>query len=586
MNTKANVKRREMMKNKVTLTCLNPYGEKSKSPKAMGLFAPRVKDLKGKRIALVWCEKLGGENYFDDLQKLLEKKLPDTKLLRMNWVDGIEKRLLEETDTFVYGVGDSGIGAWESTSRTISIEKMGKPGIVVYASHLVPNAKASAEAQGMPTLRMVTLPTNEYYPNRVSSERLQSVAEKTVDQIIDSLTRPLTSEEMNPVDKPREKKFKLVEITALNYEDAYEKFNQLYLDNHWGDGLPLVPPTPEAVKLMLSGTKRSSDEILGAFASPDGLSETGIATIEKIAINAVMAGAKPEYFPVIIAAIESLVDKKFSPHAFTSEGSFTFLIIVSGPIGKKIKMHSGTGLLGHGFRANNTIGRAVRLCLSNIGYLWPGEHDLALIGRPSSHTFYVLAENEDLSPWLPSHVTLGYKPEDSCVTVATVMGQRIYGGGTVLPCYEDEVLNEIIKDVANDRRIFQFDPRKGNRAHPLQHIIILHPEIANAMKARGFTCRSFRDYIIETTSVPYEKLSENEIEGIKYRIADKSNIFFGSGLIPAERLPIFERALQPGGKVPVVISLEDIFIAVSGEIPGYTFGYSYLRGALLTKLIT
>jgi hypothetical protein len=573
------------MMNKITLACFNPQGEKVEPKKTTGLFAPRVTDLKGKKIALVWCEKKGGENYFDVLQELLEKRFPTATILRMNWAAGIEKKLLEETDTFVYGVGDSGIGAWESTSRTIAIEKLGKPGVVVFSSHLVPNAISSADAQGMPSVRMVTLPSLEYYPNRVSVERLQPIAKITVDDIIDALTRPLTSEEMNPKVKPRKKLPKLVNITADSYEDAYEKFNQLYLDNHWGDGLPLVPPTPEAVKLMITGTKRSPDEIIGTFASPDGLSETGIATIEKIAINAVMAGAKPEYLPVIIAAVESLVDKNFSPHVFTSEGSFTLLIIVSGPIGKKINMNSGIGLLGHGWRANNTIGRAVRLCLTNIGYLWPGEHDLALIGRPSSHTFYVMAENEELNPWQPSHVSLGFKPKDSCVTVATVMGLKIYGGGTVLPWSEEEVLHEIIQDVANERRIFQFDPRKGNRAHPSTHVIILHPEMASAMQRKGFTCQSLRDHIIETTSVPYEKLSKEEIKGIKYRIADKSNIFFGSGLIPPERIPVFEHALKPGRKVPVVISPENIHIAVSGGISGYSFGFSYLRGALLTKLI-
>jgi len=573
------------MKNKITLECLNPRGELVEPKKIMGLVVPRVTDLKGKRIALVWCEKLGGQNYFDDIEKLLKKKFPTAKVLRMNWAAGIEKKLLEETDAFVYGVGDSGIGAWESTARTVSVEKLGKPGVVIFASHLVPHSRASAYAQGLPGVRMVTLPSAEYYPNRVSAERLQSIAENTIDAIIEALTKPLTSEEKNPKAKPKEEMSKPVTITAESIESALEKFNQLYLDNHWGDGLPLIPPTAEAVKLMLTGTKRSPSERLGTVTSPDSLAEIGVATVEKIAINAVMAGAKPEYLPVIIAAMESLVDKKFSPHAFTSEGSFTILLVVSGPIGKKINMNSGIGLLGHGWRANNTIGRAVRLCLTNIGNLWPGEHDLALIGRPSSHTFYVMAENEELSPWQPAHVNRGFKADDSCVTVATVMGTRIFGGGTVLPWSEDEILSEIIKDVANDRRIFLFDPRKGFRAHPSTHIIVLHPEMAQAMQSRGFTIKSFRDHIYESTMVPYEDLSEEEVKGIKTRIADKSNIFFGAGLIPTERIPVFEKALKPGGKVPVVLAPEDINIFVSGGISGYTFGSSYLRGAILTKLI-
>ncbi len=380
----------------------------------------------------------------------------------------------------------------------------------------------------------------------------------------------------------------LVTVEAQNYEDALEKFNQIYLDNHWGDGLPLVPPTVEAVKRMLTGTKRSADEIIGIFSSPDGLAKVGVATVEKIAINAAMAGAKPEYLPVIITAVESLVDKNFSPHVFTSEGSFTILIVVSGPIAQQLKMNSGYGLLGHGWRANSTIGRAVRLCLSNIGNLWPGEHDLALIGRPSSHTFYVLAENSDLNPWQPSHVNRGFAPDDNCVTVATVMGYgvRIYGGGTVEPWSTEEVLNNIIKDVGNGRRFFSgYKSGTGNRAAPQSHVIVLQPDMVYELQRRGFTIQSLRDHIVESTMVPYENLSWDEIQGIRERIADKSNIFFGAGLIPDNRKPVFERGLKPGGKVPVVLSPEDVHIVVAGGISGYAFGFSYMRGAMQTRLI-
>jgi hypothetical protein len=578
------------MKKKISLICLNPQAEMVVPEKIMGLTAPRIADLRGKRIGLVWCEKKGGENYFDSVQELLEKRYPTATILRMNWAAGIEKKLLEEVDTFIYGVGDSGIGAWESTARTIAMEKLGKPGVVIFCSHLILNARASANTQGMPAVRMVTVPSSEYYPNRVNVARLRPVAEKTIDAIIKSLTRPITPEEINPRAKSRQVLPRLVNITADSYEQAFETFNQIYLDNHWGDGLPLVPPTEEAVKLLLTGTKLAPDEVIGTFASPDGLATTGIATVEKIAINAVMAGARPEYLPVIIAAVECLVDKKFSPHVFTSEGSFTLLIIVSGPIAKKIYMNSGIGLFGHGWRANNTIGRAVRLCLINIGDLWPGEHDLALIGRPSSHTFYVMAESEESNPWQPSHVYLDFKPEESCVTVAAVMGYggmglRIYGGGTVLPWSEEEVLHEIIQDVAKDRRMFQFNPRKGDRAHPQTHIIVLHPELVTELHRMGFTSQSLRDYIIDHTSVRYEDLSKEEIRGIRDRIADQSDIFFGSGLIPSDRIPVFKEALKPGGKVPVILTPQDIHIAVAGGISGYSFGFAYLRGALRTKLI-
>jgi hypothetical protein len=164
-------------------------------------------------------------------------------------------------------------------------------------------------------------------------------------------------------------------------------------------------------------------------------------------------------------------------------------------------------------------------------------------------------------------------------------GLGIYGGGTVLPWSEEAVLHEILQDVAKDRRIFLHDPRSGNRVHPQTHVIVLHPEFVNELHQKGFTGQSLRDYIIEMTAVPYEDLSENEIQGIKNRIADKSEVFFGSDIIPPDRIPVFEKSLKPGGRVPVVLSPRDIHIIVAGGITGYSFGFAYARGALQTKLI-
>lgn len=162
----------------------------------------------------------------------------------------------------------------------------------------------------------------------------------------------------------------------------------------------MVPPTLDRVRKMMSGTTRSPGEVLGKI-NP----KHGIVTIEKIAINAVMAGAKPEYLPVIIAGIETIADEDFDDlHILASAGSFTLMIAVSGPIAKEINMNSGIGFLGHGWRANNTIGRAIRLSTINLGRTWPGKNDMALTGRASPHTFYTYAENSD-NPWLPYRTT-------------------------------------------------------------------------------------------------------------------------------------------------------------------------------------
>jgi hypothetical protein len=298
-----------------------------------------------------------------------------------------------------------------------------------------------------------------------------------------------------------------------------------------------------------------------------------------------MAGAKPEYLPVIIAAMEGLMDKNFDLlHVMTSSGSFNLLIMVNGPVAKEINMNSGIGFLGHGWRANNTIGRALRLSLLNLGHLWPAENDMALIGRPSSHTFYTFAENEENSPWEPYHVSLGYKKENSCVTVSTVGsyegGMTIYGGGAVAPWTAKSILDKIINDISSGRRIFALFKRgvANPTAHPRKYIIMLHPECAIELQRLSYTRESLQNYFYERTSVPYEELSPEEVRGIQERIeASVAGGIILSDVIPQNRIPVFKETLKPGGKVPVVISPEDIHIIVAGGIPSYTFGISYIR---------
>ena len=574
----------------ITLNCINPKGE-FEVPPSTGLINPRVKDLTGKKIAIIWDGKKGGDKFCIAIEELLKERYPTAITTRLVWGDAeAAEKAKKEMDTFIYGVGDNGMGGWIQCRQVVALEKMGKPGVFVVGDNATHTARMSAEDSGMPTLRIVSLPSIDYYPNRISVERIRPCAAASIDEIIDALTRPLSSEEKNPDLKKQQKPLNTVTITGEDYESTLETFNQLYLENHWGDGLPLIPPTEAAVQRMLTGTTRSPEEIIGKVPY-----RNGIATVKKIAINAVMAGAKPEYLPVVLSAVECLTEDGTYTHMMSSEGSFTLMIMVSGPLGNEINMNHGVGLLGHGWRANNTIGRAVRLCLINLGYLWPGEIDMALIGRNSPHTFYTFAENIDESPWETFNEGLGYKPEDSCVTVSTVtsgggIGMRVYGGGVVEPWDTASVLDDIVKDVARDRGTFgAYKLGVANvAAHLRKHILVVHPEFAIMLERLGYNSkRSLRDYIYETTKVPYEDLTIREIQGIHDRINTKPSdidIFFPHDAVPESRIPVILESLKPRGMVPVV-NPEDIHIVVSGSIPGYTFGLSYFRTAHMTKLI-
>jgi hypothetical protein len=580
------------LKEKVSLVCFNPQGV-VEVPKPSGLLNPRVEDLEGKKIGIIWDGKKGGDNFCAAIEELLNKRYPAAKTTRLVWGDAdAAEKAKKEMDAFIYGVGDNGMGGWIQCRQVIALEKLGKPGVFVIGDNAAHTSRMSAEDAGMPAVRIVSLPSIDYYPNRSTVERIRPVAEASMDLIVDALTRPLTPEEKNPELKDKKEISRTVEIAAESYDSALESFNKLYLDNHWGDGLPLIPPTEPAVERMLAASRRSPDEVIGRVPY-----RNGVATIEKIAVNAVMAGARPEYFPVIIAAMECLIEESTFTHMMSSEGSFTLMIMVSGPVAGEINMNSGVGLLGHGWQANNTIGRAVRLTLINIGCLWPGEIDMALIGRPSSHTFYTFAENMEHSPWETFNEGLGYQPEDSCVTVSTVtsagagMAMKIFGGGVVEPWDANTVLNDIVKDVAGDRGTFaQYKVGVANpAAHLRKHIIVIHPELAIMLHRQGYKSKqSLRDYIYESTKVPYEELTEQEIQGIYDRMNTKPSdidIFYAHDAVPEERLPVIRESLKPGGKVPVV-NPEDIHLVVSGSIPGYSFGMQYFRTAHKTKLIT
>jgi hypothetical protein len=178
------------------------------------------------------------------------------------------------------------------------------------------------------------------------------------------------------------------------------------------DGLPVVPPTEERVKRMLAGADRDPQDVIGTVGP-----NYGRATVEKVAINAVMAGCHPSYFPVVLAAVEALSDEKFNAHALNvTTFSATPLTIVNGPVRQQIGVNCGHNALGHGFRANATIGRTLRLIIMNIGGAKPQQITKATMGHPAQYTFCV-GENEEESPWEPLHVEKGFRPEQSTVTL-------------------------------------------------------------------------------------------------------------------------------------------------------------------------
>jgi hypothetical protein len=454
------------------------------------------------------------------------------------------------------------------------------PGVYLTTTEFLDDAKSAAKDRGMPGLRMIALPADKYYTARSNHDELKPIANATFSAIMDDLLRPLTSDEAKPNQARKQLESANIKVTGKDFFDASEKVNQLFLDNHWADGMPIVPPTPALVKQMLAGTTRPPQEVLGQVPP-----KQGTATVEKIAINAVMAGAKPEYLPVVLAALDGFTDKHYdTTHFMASTGSFTPVVIVDGPIAEELNVNSGIGMLGHGWRANSTIGRAIRLSLLNLGQTWPAVNDMALTGRLEAYTFYTFAEDTGKTPWEPYNVSQGFKAGDSTVTVSSSGNPQIFGGGAVAPWTAQGVIDQIANQIRSRSVVWP---------HAQKHIIVLHPDCAVELANKGYTRRSLQEYLYDQTRVPFERLtgptsfgSQNEVDFIKASIAD--------GRIRPDRAQVFLDALKPGGRVPVVQSPDDFHIVVAGGSPGYDLLFTYpgtnwahqtkkIAGATLTK---
>ena len=196
-------------------------------------------------------------------------------------------------------------------------------------------------------------------------------------------------------------------ITIGEEEDEHEAM----FARGWSDGLPLVPPTEERVLRMLDGTSRDPQEVVGLV--PPALAA---ATVEKIVVNAVMAGCKPEYLPVVLAAIEAVLEEQFAMHGVLATTGFVGpVLVVNGPVRRRIGMNAKGNALGQGNRANAAIGRAVQLVVRNVGEGRPQEVDRATLGNPGKYT-YCFAEDEEGSSWEPLSVERGLEPGQSAVT--------------------------------------------------------------------------------------------------------------------------------------------------------------------------
>lgn len=217
---------------------------------------------------------------------------------------------------------------------------------------------------------------------------------------------------------------------------------ELCYRERWTDGLPVVPATEPAVRRMLDYLGRDPGEELGIVPP-----RRGIATVEKVVVNCVMAGCLPQYVPVVLAALEAMLDPDFNLEGVqTTTNPCAPLVMVSGPAVQRLGFNTKDCALGHGSRANASIGRAVRLILWNIGGGYPGEPCRTTHGHPGYYS-YCFAEDAETNPWEPLHVTRGFAPEDTVVTVTAVDGPHACATGALVNPPE-QVLGHLAEAIA------------------------------------------------------------------------------------------------------------------------------------------
>jgi len=555
--------------NRVKIEIMEPRGVLV-DPGREGLSNPRLTDLNGKTIALLGLyggaesrPLLGSLIFFDILEQMLTSAYPTLKCVRFpsfgapNAVVNADE-IAASCDAWVEGVKD----AITQGRRDVGVymERAGKPGVSICSEVLLRSKRALADLNGMPAARLVTVPATDFCAAKRNRELMEPVVRAAFDDIVKALTTPLTEEEKRSYDMPYDYSPKTFE--GETYTEAYEKFFQYCADNALSDGLPVVPPTKEAVEWMLTGTSYERDRVIGIMYP-----KRGIATVEKIAISAVMAGAKPEYLPVIIAMIETITAKNFNQFHIVNEILPAFFI--SGPIIKELGINNKIGYLAPGHRINSTIGRSVLMCMINIGwrdmtiYSSPGGP-----GQPAAYANYVIAENQDENPWESWAEQNGFGPDESIVTACEI-NAVVRGPAEVT---NDDTYEQRLGLVRN---AFSWRAMWGmpEKAVDYRHMLVLHPSFARQLALEGFTKQSFVRYLYDENALDWDKMTGEQREQLKIEV-EKATAGKGKAMYSFTKDDV-----KPGLHREPFSDPANVMVMVSGTGAGNTIIFQAIAGS-------
>jgi hypothetical protein len=402
------------------------------------------------------------------------------------------------------------------------MERRGVPTVVLTSSAFYPKALHDCRTLGLPDARIAEF---THPLGGLSDEQLRERAAQLYESVLRQLKKapqPLAPEARN------------ASANRLLAPADPAELQLWFFDRQLSDGFPVIAPTTAAVNEMVKGSRRSGGDLIGIV--PPRL---GIATVEQIAINAVMAGCRPRHMPVLITAVEAMLEPRFNLASLqATTHPVAPLLIVHGPIAKELGMNAGAGAFGPSSMANAVIGRAIRLILWNIGGGLPGSADRSTQGSPSKYSFCI-AENIEASPWGSFITDRGMPKGTNAVTV--------FGGEAPHNVNDHEhgdaegilqVAADVLKALGNNTWFISWHGQK-------ELMLVLGPEHAASIASSGWTRRQVQEYLFSAVARRREELAL----GGMYHMRDWP---------PALNL------LAPDARVPMVPSASDMLVLVAG----------------------
>jgi hypothetical protein len=455
-------------------------------------LARRLSALRGKRLAFIDNSKCNADLFIERVASglaeryaavagpVLRKAAPKDRLSDSDLAN------LAQCDAVVQCFGDCGTSTSISVADAVEMERRGIPTVTVFSTAFASAARNQAAGRGMADLPLARIP----HPMHTAARTL--VAERA-DAVLDTLAERLT----------RGADAVVAAETVDGGSGANELDDQeLMFARGWTDGLPVVIPTAEKVAAMVAACGRDAADPIGPFPP-----RWRRATIEKVAINAVMAGCRPEYFPVVLAALDAALDNDCQLYGIqTATNTTAPLFIVNGPIVKEIDINARGNVFGQGARANATIGRAVQLVLRNIGGDLPGETDMSTHGQAGKFGACI-AEAEDESPWSPFHVDIGFAAADSTVTVIGASApQNIFTYG----CETGQDILEHFIGAA-------LGLGHNNIIFPTGPLFVVSPEHAATMARDGIGKKDIQNALFERARIPLARFAARSVRGLHHR---------------------------------------------------------------------